>query len=241
MIEWIKPRWKVAWFLVVLGLLTYLVISKWNAYLEGSSNPFEIMIFFIWIAILLAPLFRQVSFFGVSLKNEIDSLKGEIVKLKNEIYSTQNVYVYPPPSPESKLPEIRKVAKAALKKEAGEESAESHPTLETVVSEDVSYLFAVRYNLESELKRITDLYWLSQDKEFYPKTVTQKLEFLVHMKVIHRNLAFILKEMFAWCSAAIHGEEVSENIKNWIRQDAPGIVEALKAIPEEAEADKEKT
>ena len=241
MIKWIRPHWKVGWFLLVLALLTYLVISKWSVYLNGTATPFEIIIFLIWVALLFAPLFREVSFFGVSLKNEIDSLKGEIINLKYEMHSTQNVYVYPPPSPDSKIPEIRKIAEATLKKEFGELAVESRPAPEATIPDDIAYLFAVRYNIEHELKRITDLYWISKNTEFHPKTVIQKLEFLVHMKVIHSNLAYILKEMFAWGSAAIHGEQISEQAVQFMRQDAPAIIEALKAIPEEAKTGKEQT
>jgi len=216
-----------------------LVFSKWSVYLNGTSTPFEIIIFLIWIALLLAPLFREVSFFGISLKNKIDSLRDEIITLKNEIHSTQNVYVYPPPSPDSELPEIKKVAEATLKEELGELPAASQPALERAIPEDISYLFAVRYNIENELKRITDLYGLSKGMEFFPRTVIQKLEFLVHMRVIHRNLAFILKEMYAQCSAAIHGAWITGDAVQWIRQDAPGIIEAIKAIPDEANEGKE--
>lgn len=231
MIEWIKPRWKIGWYLLVLALLTYLVISNWNTYINGTSNPFEIIIFLIWIAVLLAPLFREVSFFGVSLKNEIDSLKGEIINLKNEIHSTQTVYVYPPPPQDSELPKIRSIVKSTLRQESKEVVEEPPPTPE--IPDEISYLFSVRYIMEQELKRIVDIAWLGQNKEFYPKTVIQKLEFLVHIKMIHRNLAYILKEMYATCSAAIHGEQVSGNAVQWIRQDAPAIIEAIKAIPEE--------
>ena len=230
------PNWlKIIWWVLLAGFFVFLFSQRYESIIGGVASATDIVIFLILIAWFTVPLFQEVNIFGIGLKKEIGNLREEMITLKSEIHSTQNVYVYPPPSPDSKLPEIRKIAEATLKEELGELAVESRPAPEATIPDDISYLFAVRYNIENELKRITDLCWLSKDTEFYPRTVIQKLEFLVHMKVIHRNLAFILKEMFAWCSAAIHGEEVSVNAKNWIRQDAPGIIEALKAIPEEAD------
>ena len=233
------PNWaKIIWWFSLVGFFAYLVWQRYMFIIGGDSTTIDIILLIIVFALLLIPLFQEVSIFGVSFKKEIDSLKDEIINLKSEIYSTQNVYVYPPPSPDSKLPEIRKIAKATLKEELRELPVESLPAPEPTIPNDVSYLFNTRYNIENELKRIIDFCWMGQDKEFYPKTVIQKLEFLVHMKVIYRNLAYILKEMYAWCSAAIHGEQISKQAVQWIRQDAPGIIEALKVIPEEAEATK---
>jgi len=232
-------RVRIVWWVLLVGFFAYLVSQRYDSITSGAASAIDIIIFLILIALVTIPLFREVTIFGVGLKKELDNLREEMITLKSEIHSTQNVYVYPTPSPDSKLPEIKKIAEATLKEELGELAVESRPVLEATIPNDVSYLFVVRYNIENELKRITDFYWPSEGTESYPKTVIQKLEFLVYIKVIHRNLAFILKEMFARCSAVIHGEQFSDQGTQWIRQDAPGIIEALKAIPEGTEVGKE--
>ena len=211
-------RLKIVWWLLITGFFVYLLSQRYESIIGGASTPIDIVLFLILAALLIIPLFQEVNIFGVSLK------KGN---------------VYPSPSPDNKLPKIRKIAEATLKEELGELTVEPLPSPEVTIPNDVSYLFMVRYNIENELIRLTDLYWISDDKKFYPKTLTQKLEFLIKMKAIHRNLAYILKEMYAWSSAAIHGEQISEQATQWIRQDAPGIIEALKAIPEGTKTDKE--
>jgi len=212
------PNWlKIVWWLSLVCFFAYLLFERYDSIINGVATAIDIIIFLIFIALLIIPLFREVNIFGIGLKKEID---------------------YPRPSPDSKLPEIRKIAEATLKEELGEQAVEPQPTLEATIPSDVSNLFAVRYNIENELKRLTDLYWIIEDRKFYPKTVIQKLEFLVKMKAIHRNLAYILKEMYAWSSAAIHGEQISEHATQWIRQDAAGTIQALKAIPEPAQATK---
>ncbi len=234
------PNWlKIIWWTLLAGCFVFLFSQRYDVIISGTASPTDVVILLIVIAWFTIPLFQEVTIFGISLKKEIDNLRKEIISLKTEIHSTQSVYVYPPPSPDSKLPEIKQISKSILKKEKGEFSVEALPALETTIPNDISYLFAVRYNIENELRRITDIYWLSEGTESYPKTVIQNLEFLVYMKVIHRSLAFILKEMFARCSAVIHGEQFSDQGTQWIRQDAPGIIEALKAIPEGTKTDKE--
>lgn len=230
------PNWfKIIWWVLLAGYFVFLFSQRYDVIISGTATPTDVVILLIVIAWFTIPLFQEVTIFGISLKKEIDNLKKEIISLKTEIHSTQSVYIYPPPSPDSELPEIKQISKSVLKKEKGEFTVEALPDLETTIPNDVSYLFAVRYNIENELRRITDIYWLSGATEYYPKTVIQKLEFLVHMKVIRSNLAFILKEMLARCSAVIHGEQFSDQGTQWIRQDAPGIIEALKAIPEQTE------
>jgi len=206
------PNWvKIVWWILLVGFFAYLFSQRYYFIMIGTTTATDIIIFLVLIALLVIPLFQEVNIFGVGLKKEVDT---------------------PRPSPDSKLPEIRKIAEATLKEELGEPAVEPRHTPEETIPNDVSYLFAVRYNIENELTRLTDLYWMSEDKKFYPKTVIQKLEFLVKMKAIHRNLAYILREMYAWSSAAIHGQQISEHATQWIRQDAAGTIQVLKGIPD---------
>ena len=213
------PNWlKIVWWLSLVCFFAYLLFERYDSIINGVATAIDIIIFLIFIALLIIPLFQEVNIFGVGFKKENDN---------------------PRPSPDSKLPKIRKIAEAMLKEELREPVVKPRPAPEATIPNDVSYLFAVRYNIENELTRLTDLFWLSENKKFYPKTIIQKLEFLVKIKAIHRNLAFILKEMFARCSAVIHGEQFSDQGTQWIRQDAPGIIQALKAIPEGTKVGKE--
>ena len=233
------PQWfkwvRLALWLAIIAFFSWLISQRVTHILDGTATNIDIIILLIWSALVTAFIFQEVDFFGVRLRREIDNVKNEfekqIVSLKSEMKQNQNVYVYPPPSPDSQLPEIRRIAKATLEEELGKPVVKQTPTPDTTVPNGVLNLFAVRYNIESELKRLTDLCWQSEDKTFYPKTVIQKLEFLVKMNVIHRNLAFILKEMYAQSSAAVHGEQISKQATQWIMQDAASTVQVLKGIP----------
>jgi hypothetical protein len=232
--EWFK--WlRLALWLAIIAFFSWLLSQRVTHILDGTATNTDIMILLIWVALLTAVIFQEVDFFGVRLRREIENVKNEfekqIVSLKSEIKQNQTVNVYPPPSPDSQLPEIRRLAEATLKGELEKLVVKQTPTPDATVPNDVLNLFTVRYSIESELKRLTDLCWQSEDKTFYPRTVIQKLEFLVKMNVIHPNLARILKEMYAQSSAAVHGEQISEQATQWIMHDAASTVQVLKGIP----------
>jgi hypothetical protein len=48
------------------------------AIISGMATPFDIFVFLILVALLLVPLFQEVSFFGISLKQELDELKAHV-------------------------------------------------------------------------------------------------------------------------------------------------------------------
>lgn len=209
------PNWfKIVWWILLVVLFSYFFVQRYEFIMSGSVTAADIVILLILSALITIPLFHEVNIFGVGFKKENDN---------------------PRPSPDSKLLEIRKMAEATLKEELGEPIVKQTPTPD-VVPNDVLNLFAVRYNIENELNRLTDVYWMSEDKKFYPNTIIQKLEYLIRMKVIHPNLARILKEMYAQSSTAIHGEQISQQATQWVMQDAASTIQVLKGIPPEPAA-----
>jgi len=239
------PNWlKIIWWLLLVGVFTYLIYQRYDFIMSGATTTTDIVIFLILTALLVVPLFQEVSIFGVSLKQKIDTLKEEfdkqIISLRSEIHNIQNVYVYPTtPPPDAEIPKIRKISETALGKVKEKHGEETAATPDITVPEEISSLFNIRYIIENELQRITKIYWLGEDLTYYPKTTIQMLNFLTKMQIIHGNLAFIIKETIAWCNSVIHGEKISEDARNFVQETAPTIIEALKAIPEETKTNKE--
>lgn len=52
----------------------------------------DIIIFLIWIALLLVPIFEEIGLFGIKLKREIQDLKtdltGQILSLRTEVHNS---------------------------------------------------------------------------------------------------------------------------------------------------------
>ena len=74
----LSTRLRVIWWFFLVGVLTYLVLQRFNSFVSGSASPMDILVFLIWISLLLVPLFQEVSLFGVNLTKEIDSLKSDL-------------------------------------------------------------------------------------------------------------------------------------------------------------------
>jgi hypothetical protein len=160
-------KFKIIWWGILVGLLTYLVSQRFSSFMSGVSNATDILIFVIWIALLVAPLFQEVTFFGVKLKREIDDLRTEfrnqIFNLRSDIQNTikmsteisPQIQILTPP-PDSKLPSIEQRIKPILQQVLKEQGIEKLvPTPEKQLAPDnAQYLFSVRYAIENELRRI---------------------------------------------------------------------------------------
>ncbi len=87
------PNWfKILWWLFLLVIVTCFVWQRYDSFVKGFVTVLDVFVFLIWIALLLIPLFKEVKFFGIELKQEIDSLKKEvreqIINLRSEIQTS---------------------------------------------------------------------------------------------------------------------------------------------------------
>jgi hypothetical protein len=71
---WVKWIW---W----LGLVTIISIVLWKRLdltAAGRSTAFDSVVFVVWVALLLAPIFSEVKIWGVELKQEIKDVKKDL-------------------------------------------------------------------------------------------------------------------------------------------------------------------
>src|SRR3569832_422939 len=72
------PNWaKIIWWLLLVGVLSFFLHERLPDLLSGKTAATDIAVFGGWMALLLAPLFCEVTLLGVTLKNEIEKLKGQ--------------------------------------------------------------------------------------------------------------------------------------------------------------------
>jgi len=235
------PNWiKIVWWLLLLGFFAYLLSQRYDSIMSGATSATDIVIFLIFIALLAIPLFQEVSLFGVSFKKEIDNLRTEfreqIVNLRSDIQNTINMraeispHIYfPYPHPDSELPSIEQRIKPILEQALKERGIKEPPPIpeRQLASDNAIYLFSVRYAIDKELRRITRYYWISEDIEYCPRTLRQMLDFLVHLGTIDKEFASAIREVYAVCSAAIHGEDVSDAKVQFVREVYREILHSL--------------
>ena len=90
------PNWfKIIWWIFLLIIVSVFLYNRYPHFTAGTSTTADIFIFLIWVALCLLPLFEELSFFGVTLKKEVEKLKADIThqisNLKADIKSTVNV------------------------------------------------------------------------------------------------------------------------------------------------------
>jgi len=235
------PNWfRVIWWVALLIILSYVLYQRYPDIVAGKPSSLDVVALFIWFALALVPIFQEVNFFGVKLKQEINSLKDEvrhqINSLKSEIRTSVRTeispqFTFPIPPPDSQLPDLEKrihsVIQDAIKQYGIQEAAPEFKALS--VEQDVQYLFATRYNIEKELQRIRDSRIGEQAIRIYIP-ISQMIHRLVEAEVIEPQLGNIIKEVYAVCSPAIHGEPVSDSQIKFVKDVAPKLISALRSI-----------
>jgi hypothetical protein len=90
------PNWfKIAWWLLLTALITAFLWQRYPSLVAGQAAPADIVVLVVWIALLLAPLFSEISLLGITLKQQIDELKGfvssQVSEVKSEVRNAVDV------------------------------------------------------------------------------------------------------------------------------------------------------
>lgn len=234
------PNWfRIVWWAVLLLLIGSLLYARRDDLLAGRSVPADVLIFLVWVALFLVPLFQEVDFFGVKLKQEVRGLKDEVAGLRAEVRNSVDVrtqisptFNLPAPPSDQDLPvleeRIRRVLNQVLM-EKGVSPAEAAKT-DVGVSEDVAYLFTARYQIERELRRIWDRR-MEADVFRRPRSVAEMVRVLESEGFIESRVADVLRQVYSIASPAIHGEPVTAAKVAFVRDVAPELIATLRALP----------
>ena len=236
--NWFRITW---WVLLLLGLGIFLA-NRYPALLAGAASPFDITVFLVWTALVLAPVFSEITLPGIGLKQEITKLredvKTDVAALRAEITTRLDIrntfqpqIVIPAPAPDAQLPELEEKVRAAVNQALQQQHIDAPPVrhAEIIAEPSTQFLFATRYNMERELRRIV---W---SRELAPEggrrmAPLQLLRAASDAGFIPPELAGAVREVNIICSRAIHAEPVTPAQIAFVRDVAPGIVATLRAI-----------
>ena len=224
------------------------MLPRYPALISGTGNAVDALTVLIWFALALVPIFREIDIFGVKLKQEIQELKTEVEKqfavlqteVRTSVRTEFNPQIHIPfPAPDSQLPDLENQIKRAIESAFRERSVAGVPPgqIDFQVSDDVQYLFSVRLGLERELRRIWDSAlqegWVRDARAMQLRryqSIGRMTNDLARAEMLRPELGSALREVYAVCSPAVHGEETSEAQVSFIRDVAPGLITALRAI-----------
>ncbi|MFY9984103.1 MAG: hypothetical protein WAK31_05065 [Chthoniobacterales bacterium] len=232
------PNWfKVVWWALLIALLTFFLLQRYPDLVEGRAAPFDVFVFSVWAALVLVPLFQELNLFGLELKQEVrelrSELKSELVNLRTQIRSTAEAEarVNLVPLPDAELPALEKRAQVAIKKTIQQHGSPHEPSLTSRISVDdyTQALFEARYSIERELRRIAAAR-LDISGEGSPRPITEIIGTLVESQLLDFGLATAIREVYAICSFAVHGQTPSEAQVRFVENVLPGLLKALHAI-----------
>lgn len=232
--DWLK----IVWWIILIIVGACFLGQRYDSIIDGTAISLDIIILIAWISLLLMPLFHEISFFGVKFKKEIDMLKSDlreqIVNLRYEIQNSINVrtqispQIYLNTPSDSELHNFKEHIEEIVRKSVKEQGIE--PTSEKIEAPEKSiYLFSVRHEIEKQLRRI----WKQQHKDQdtnRPLPISQIISFFENSGLIDLSLAGAIRVIYATCSPAIHGEEVTTTQYNFVSDIAPELIASLKAI-----------
>lgn len=241
------PNWfKVLWWALLSAAVTVFLAYRHSALMAGDASPVDIVAFLVWTALLLAPVFGKIGLFGLSLEQEIrkvrDEIRSEILLLRTDLHNAVDVrntfspqLTLPSPPPDSQLQDMQSKVKEAMKDvlaDLGLPQPSQAPT-EPNVPGDVGYLFAVRYGIERELRRLANEHQL----DFNGRRVAgmQLLRGLVKAGVLDPALHQSIRDLYAVSSAGIHGEDVTQAQVGFVKDVGPELIGVLKEIGDDAD------
>lgn len=235
---------KIAWWVIIVLLLTGFLLCRFSELMAGRAVPLDVVVFTIWIALLLAPLFSEVSLLGITLKHQIDELKSDIASLiidvkndvQNEIRQAVDIratfspsFIFPFPPKDETLEQMGPHFKSVVSDEVADRGIEQPKPVEIVVSKDVEYLFGVRHNLEKEIRRIANERQLNGENR-RPLPSMQLTRALRQAELLSPRLEQVIREVYSVCSVAIHGESVTEAQIDFVREVGPELIAVLRTI-----------
>jgi hypothetical protein len=232
------PNWfKVVWWVLLVALLTFFLLQRYPDLVEGRATPSDVFAFSVWAALVLVPLFQELSLFGSEVKQEIrelrSELKSELVNLRSQMLSRAEAQarVNLVPLPDAELPALEKRAQVAVKKTIQQHGSPHEPSLTSRISVDdyTQALFEARYSIERDLRRIAAAR-LDITGKGNPGPIVEIIGALVESQLLDLGLAGAIREVDAICSFAVHGQTPSDAQVRFVENVLPGLLKALHAI-----------
>lgn len=230
-----KKNFKFIWGIILFSFGVFYIYNSYERIIV-SLNVLDCFMIVCTLVLAFLPFVSEISLPGFSLKKEIINTKREmkeaIVDLKYQMIdiksftaqsNTQNINLEYLPSKEQLSDEISKIEESKEKDNIKEKNVE--PENEINVSEDVIYLFKVRFILEQYVNDI-----LNRNGYRNTKPIYERFRILYSEKLIIEDTYKYLQQVINICNRSIHGEVISKEYIEFVKKAVPTILNQLKQI-----------
>lgn len=232
---------RIAWWIGLLTVLTGFLATRVGDMHQGRGTTADTVVSLMWFALVLVPIFSEIKFGDVlELKQEIKDTKQELrdgfaglrMELQNAVDVTTQINpqfnLVPPP--DNRLPEMEGIVKRAVSDALarhGAFPAASPVASPAAITDDVRLLFETRRAMEVELRRLGALAFPDPKK---PVPIIRLARALMEDGVIPASLFDAIRDVYAICTPAIHGEPVTSAQVAFVREAGRPLVDALRKM-----------
>lgn len=221
--EFVKKLLKVVYSISLwIIMLIYIVVRK-DMYVSNNITTMDNIVLILFVVFTILPLFSEIDFMGVKLKREIEKNKIETEKellqiraeiSNNSIHNSNVIYNY------ANLPD------STLKNMEKEYKSTTNTYNNIDVDEDTILCFKIRQRIEILLKQIAQKHGLVE-KNY---TIIPLLRILVNKEIVSDKLYNVLIEIIIICNKSIHGEEISRNHSDFIKNTYMQVLFELEKV-----------
>ncbi len=234
-----QNKWYIGriWYIILLIFSSLYVFRKFEEIYSLNAFNLGHLIFIVWLALLLLPLFSEIEFWGVRFKKELEKTKTEIketindieyklIDIKSILYSSNSIANHininnAPLPPEEKIGELNK--KVEEMRANYQQSGTPISNDSFSIPEQSVYLFKVRASIENEL------YGLCEKTGYDgPKTIFRMLRHLGQCEIIYGTTADLIQQISKITSRGVHGEIISNEYISFVETAYPQVIIELK-------------
>ena len=228
---------EITYHIALTILLVVLAYSRIDYITGPNPTTFDVVLILMIALLFLLPLGKEVSVGGFSVKRELEKVKDEIVQkisiLRTDIASS--IAVSPTfnlgmPFSDESLKEFEKRV-TQIVNEAYSKVSPAKPEIPTELSldKDTYYLFAARYVIEKEIRRIWESHGFMLDVP-QPRTVDQMITNLAAHALLPEGFNHAIRAVYTAASSAVHGIRPSDAKVIFVRDLAPKVIATLQGI-----------
>lgn len=231
------PSWfRLAWWAAMLLVFGFVVAKRLPEYTRETATTADLAVLGVLIALLMVPIFGEISIFGVSLKQSVEGLKNEVAGLRTEVRNSIAVNTHispilymPEAPPDTQLPAIEERTLSAVSELLTGAGAQSDLGALKPLDDNLAIFFNARYRIEAELRRIWAAF-SAGDPQSKTLPTLRIANSLAQEGVIGWELAAVLRDVYRVVSPAVHGEPITEAQVDFVQRTAPGVIAVLEGI-----------